>query len=94
MPASAPPARRVEALARQRSAEGYMAEVEQAAAGAFVLVEHHCPICDAATACQGLCRAELTVFRRSLGDGVRVERTRHLLSEGGRCAYRISKVVD
>lgn len=81
---------RVAALARVRSEEGYMAEVAREADGAFLLVENHCPICAAATACQGLCRDELTVFRRVLGRDARVERTEHALAGARRCAYRIT----
>ncbi|MHC5023128.1 MAG: helix-turn-helix transcriptional regulator [Planctomycetota bacterium] len=83
--------RRVEALARQRTAEGYMAEVVTERRGEYVLIEHHCPICDAAKTCSGLCQSELEVFRRTLGADVEVERTRHLLSGDDRCAYRIRK---
>ena len=78
---------RVTALAAQRSAEGYMAEVVEDDAG-FLLVEHHCPICDAAKSCLGFCAAELRLFGEALGD-VTVERTEHLLAEGRRCTYRI-----
>ena len=45
-------------LAEIRSREGYMAEWRADADG-FLLLENHCPICAAATACQGFCRAEL-----------------------------------
>ena len=55
----------------------------------LLLVEHHCPICEAAEACAGFCRAELGVFRAVLGDDVSVERTEHLLAGAARCAYRI-----
>lgn len=82
--------RRVEALARERTAEGYMAEVTEEEGGSYILVEHHCPICEAAQRCSGLCQAELDVFRGVLGSGARVERTEHLLSDGARCAYRIT----
>ncbi len=71
------------------TAEGYMAEVVQEKPGRYLLIEHHCPICDAAKCCQGLCRAELDVFRKTLGRGVTIERIEHLLSEGDRCVYRI-----
>lgn len=81
---------RVGELARQRSAEGYLADVVEEADSSFILVENHCPICDAARACPGLCRAELDVFRSVLGDDVDVERTQHLLSDDARCAYRIT----
>lgn len=86
----APLVGRVQALADQRSAEGYMAEVVEQDDGSCLLIEHHCPICEAAAACQGLCRAELEVFRASLGDGVSVEREQHLLAGDLRCVYRVT----
>ena len=55
----------------------------------ILLVEHHCPICDAAKSCLGFCSAELRLFSEALGDDVTVERTEHLLAEGRRCTYRI-----
>lgn len=80
---------RVEALARRRRTEGYMAAVEQLEDGALLLVENHCPICAAATACQGFCRSELSVFRSVLGADVNVSRIDHILAGAHRCAYRI-----
>lgn len=80
---------KVRRLAEQRTAEGYDAEVRVDGKD-LILVEHHCPICVAATTCQGLCRSELEVFRATLGDGVAVEREQHLLSGDQRCAYRIT----
>lgn len=80
---------RLGALARLRTEEGYMAEVVEDEPGRYLLVEHHCPICDAARACVGLCASELEVFQRVLGPEVQVERTRHLLQEGDRCVYRV-----
>jgi predicted ArsR family transcriptional regulator len=79
---------RVRALAEARAEEGYMARALQDDAG-WLLVEDHCPICAAATQCQGFCRSELALFRRCLGPGVSVERTEHLLAGARRCAYRI-----
>jgi predicted ArsR family transcriptional regulator len=85
---------RVEALARIRTAEGYVAEVVDAPDGrGMVLVEHHCPICTAATSCPGLCRSELDLFREVLGSKVSVERTQHVLAGDRRCAYRIAPVA-
>jgi predicted ArsR family transcriptional regulator len=81
---------RVRRLAEVRSAEGYLAEVKPDDDGSLVLVEHHCPVCDAASACQGLCRTELQLFQAVLGDDVTVERVQHLLSGDQRCAYRIT----
>ncbi|MSP50635.1 MAG: transcriptional regulator, partial [Alphaproteobacteria bacterium] len=81
-------ARRLRRLAELRRSEGYMAEVERAEDGSFMLVENHCPICAAARACQGFCRSELAVFRTLLGDCT-VERTDHILAGARRCAYRV-----
>lgn len=80
---------KVRRLAEQRTAEGYDAEV-RSDGESLILVEHHCPICVAASTCQGLCRSELDVFRATLGDDVVVEREQHLLSGDHRCAYRIT----
>lgn len=81
---------RLERLAAERTREGYMAEVRKEEDGSFVLIEHHCPICAAATVCQGFCRSELRLFREALGTGVEVERVQHLLAGERRCAYRIA----
>ena len=83
---------RAAALASLRSAEGYMAEVEQQDDGSLLLIENHCPICAAATSCQSFCRSELDIFRRVLGEGVAVERAEHLLAGARRCVYRITPV--
>ncbi len=81
---------RLTALAEQRAREGYMARAERDEDGTWWLLENHCPICAAATACQGLCRIEQQVFQQVLGDEVRVERTEHILDGARRCAYRIT----
>ena len=80
---------RVKRLAALRSREGYMARVEKQGPG-WLLVEDHCPICAAAAACQGLCRSELQIFRRCLGEGVHVERVEHVLAGARRCAYLVT----
>jgi predicted ArsR family transcriptional regulator len=82
---------RVARLAHIRSREGYMAEWRADADG-FLLLENHCPICAAATACQGFCRAEQDVFRDVLGPGVAVDRIEHVLAGARRCAYRIKQI--
>ncbi|MGO8079566.1 helix-turn-helix transcriptional regulator [Rhizobium leguminosarum] len=81
-------AARVEALAGIRTREGYMADHWQEADGSFMLVENHCPICAAATACAGFCRSELETFRAVLS--AEVERSEHILAGARRCAYRIT----
>src|SRR5262249_22482364 len=80
---------RVARLAEARTREGYMAE-SRAEGGGYLLVENHCPICVAATACPGFCRAELDTFREVLGPDVSVERTEHIVQGDRRCAYRIA----
>jgi predicted ArsR family transcriptional regulator len=89
---SAPLARKVQQLARVRTEEGYMAEVKPDGK-AFLFVENHCPICAAATVCQGFCATELDLFRSVLGPGVTVERAEHILAGDRRCAYRISRAA-
>jgi predicted ArsR family transcriptional regulator len=79
---------RVRRLAEARTREGYMAECQQVGCG-YLLVENHCPICAAATVCQGFCRAERDVFQQALGTDVSVERTEHIVGGDRRCAYRI-----
>jgi predicted ArsR family transcriptional regulator len=80
-------ASRIEALAGIRTREGYMADHWQEADGSFMLVENHCPICAAATACAGFCRSELETFRAVLGADI--ERSEHILAGARRCAYHI-----
>jgi len=80
---------RLQRLAELRAEEGYLARVEKDGK-AWLLIEDHCPICAAASACQGFCRSELSLFTQLLGEGVRVERSEHLLEGARRCAYRIS----
>jgi predicted ArsR family transcriptional regulator len=84
---------RLEALAKIREREGYMAEVKRdAKSGAWLLIENHCPICAAARVCTGLCREEIALFKRVLGKNVRIERLTHILAGAGRCTYRISEI--
>ena len=85
---------RVAALADLRSQEGYMAAWSEEPDGSLLLVENHCPICAAATACQGFCRAELEVFRSVLGPEVTVERQEHIVAGGRRCTYAIRSIDD
>lgn len=81
---------RVAALVELRSREGYMASWSELPDGTLLLIENHCPICAAATACQGFCRAELDVFRAVIGPGASVERSEHIVSGGRRCTYTIT----
>lgn len=82
--------KRIACLARLRSEEGYMAQWNRESDTSWLLTENHCPICAAATACQGFCRSELAIFQSILGDGCTVERCEHILTGARRCAYRIT----
>jgi predicted ArsR family transcriptional regulator len=81
----------VQAMARWRTQEGYMAEVIQQPNGTLLLIENHCPICTAARTCQQLCSAELETFRAVFGTTVAVERVEHILQGDRRCAYQIGQ---
>ncbi|MBI4883339.1 MAG: MarR family transcriptional regulator, partial [Actinobacteria bacterium] len=71
-------------------AEGYLAEAVESD-DRVTLVEHHCPIREAADSCSGLCSAELNLFQRALGADVLVAREQHVLDGGQRCAYSVSQ---
>jgi predicted ArsR family transcriptional regulator len=68
-----------------------MADVKRHGPSAFLFIENHCPICAAATACQGFCATELDLFRAVLGPDVAVERSEHIVSGGRRCAYLVTE---
>lgn len=83
-------AERVKRLTDLRRIDGYMAECRPDADGAWLMIENHCPIAQAAKACSGLCGAELNLFQQVMGDDVTVTRTRHMLGGDRCCAYLIS----
>lgn len=82
---------KLEILTRIRSEEGYMAEWEKDDEG-YLLIENHCPICDAAKRCQGFCHAELHTFQKALGDKVTVKRMDHIVKGARRCCYRVKQI--
>ncbi len=83
---------KIATLAALRRTEGYMADWQALDDGSFVLLEHHCPICAAATACRGFCRSELEIFQTLLAEQAQVEREQHLLNDDLRCSYRITPI--
>ena len=87
--AAAPIAAKLKELARIRTEEGYMAEVRRDG-DAYLFIENHCPICAAASSCQGLCLSELELFQSVLGPAAHIERTEHIIAGNRRCVYRIS----
>ncbi|UJF20088.1 transcriptional regulator [Vibrio sp. SS-MA-C1-2] len=78
------------AISSLREHDGYMTELSELNENEFLFVENHCPICQAATACQSLCLSELTVFQRLLGKDYRIIREEHIIAGQRRCAYRIT----
>jgi len=75
-------------LAEIRTDEGYMAALSEGEeAGEYLLIENHCPICEAARSCTSLCSSELSVFEAVLGDTVEMERVDHILLGARRCVY-------
>lgn len=84
---------RLRILADLRTREGYMSEVERADDGGWLLSENHCPICIAASACQGFCRSELDLFRDALGPQAQIERVEHIIAGARRCAYRVMETA-
>jgi predicted ArsR family transcriptional regulator len=80
---------RIAKLTEIRTREGYMAEYLKDEDG-YLFVENHCPICAAATSCQGFCSGELNVFRFVLGEEVNINRLDHIVSGDRRCSYRIN----
>ncbi|MGI1679187.1 MAG: transcriptional regulator [Cellvibrionaceae bacterium] len=76
-------------LSDLRSREGYMSAIEKISKNEWLLIENHCPICAAATACQGFCRSELETFQKLLKGLAVIERTDHVLMGARRCAYKI-----
>ncbi|MFV2090645.1 MAG: helix-turn-helix transcriptional regulator [Pseudomonadales bacterium] len=83
---------RLKRLVQLRNAEGYMAELDKTRDG-WLLIENHCPICAAASHCQGFCKNELALFQSVLGEGVCISRVEYLLEGGRRCAYKISTLA-
>lgn len=81
---------RVARLADIRTNEGYMAEWKKDSED-YLLMENHCPICAAASVCQGFCRSELQTFQKILGKNATIEREEHIQTGARRCAYRIRK---
>ncbi|PVZ72614.1 transcriptional regulator [Pelagibaculum spongiae] len=82
---------KLKALAKIRTDEGYMASVEKADNG-WLLIENHCPICDAAKSCQNFCRTELESFQQLFKGIAEVTRQEHLLDENRRCTYHLAEI--
>lgn len=82
---------KLETLAKIRSEEGYMAAIQKEGED-YLLIENHCPICAAASRCQGFCRSELQIFQSLLRGLAEVNRVEHQISGARRCAYKIKHI--
>lgn len=82
---------RLNKLVALRSAEGYMASVEQEG-DCWWLLENHCPICAAATECSNFCRSELEIFQFLFMDLATISREEHIIDGARRCAYKVSEI--
>ncbi|MBN2638722.1 MAG: transcriptional regulator [Bacteroidales bacterium] len=80
---------KLDILTQIRSEEGYMAEWKKEDNN-YLLIENHCPICDAAKQCLGFCQAELHTFQKALGNHYTVERIDHIVKGARRCCYKIA----
>ncbi|WP_217447696.1 helix-turn-helix transcriptional regulator [Maribellus comscasis] len=81
---------KLDVLSKIRSEEGYMAGWKKEG-NAYFLIENHCPICAAATECQGFCRSELHNFKKLIGTEYAMERVEYIVENGNRCVYKIEK---
>lgn len=81
---------RLDKLSELRSQEGYMAEWKREDS-VYYFIENHCPICAAATACQGFCKAELQNFITLMGPLYEINRVQHILAKDRRCVYEIKE---
>jgi predicted ArsR family transcriptional regulator len=84
--------KKLEILAEIRESEGYLCDSESApsseARGGLRLVEHHCPLSELARQHPAVCRYELELFRRLLGEP-NLRRVDHIGSGGRACVYEL-----
>ncbi|MFT5193473.1 MAG: putative ArsR family transcriptional regulator [Candidatus Promineifilaceae bacterium] len=81
---------KLKTVAKIRTEEGYMAEIQAREDGSFLLIENHCPICAAAQTCRKFCSAEQTLFKKLLGPEVSINRSEHILEGERRCVYVVN----
>ena len=90
IPRKGSPRKVLAAFAAIRSEDGYLVEVRELDDGAFLFIENHCSIREAATACEELCGVEQSILSSVLGRHAKVTRTEHILRGARRCVYRIA----
>ena len=75
-----------------RSTEGYMAECIKDSEHAYTLLENHCPIGAASSACSGFCHSDMRILQQILGEKVQIKQD-HTIAKGQRvCSYTIIEV--
>lgn len=83
----------LEKYTRIRSEEGYMAECIKVSEHQFTLLENHCPIGAASSACSGFCHSDSKILQQVLGPDVRIVQE-HTIARGQRlCSYTITTEV-
>lgn len=82
---------KLDCLCQIRNREGYMARWSEEPGVGYWFIENHCPICAAATCCDGFCQSELALFQICIGDEYHVQRREHILDGARRCAYLITR---
>jgi predicted ArsR family transcriptional regulator len=86
--ASADLGERVEAIARLRDQEGYMAEARSLGKGGFEILEHNCPIFAVAEQFGEACAVEQDMFRKVLR--AKVETTHRVVAGAHVCRFVIA----
>ncbi|QIH35098.1 metalloregulator ArsR/SmtB family transcription factor [Sphingobacterium sp. DR205] len=81
---------KLDIMATKRTEEGYMAEWKKEGES-YLFIENHCPICAAATECQGFCRSELHNFQQLIGPSYMIDRIEYIIEDAARCTYRITE---
>lgn len=84
---------KLDILVQKRTKEGYMAEWKKEN-DSYFLIENHCPICAAATECQGFCRSELNNFKQLIGSDFEIKRVEYIIEGGKRCMYKIDPIMQ
>ena len=79
---------RVHELTRILDEDGYLADVQRAPDGTFLVVEHNCAILDVARRYGHACTAEISFLREALPDA-EIERVQHIVEGAHACAYSI-----
>jgi len=86
-------AEKVGAVAQILDEDGYLADFERRADGAYVITERNCAVLSVARRYRHACGSELTFLQAALPEAD-VERIAHQLTAGHVCAYEIRPRLD